>query len=289
MEPPPLRLLLLTVALAFTLALTGSANAQRQAPRAQAPTAGPAVPAVPQPPVAQERLPAPPTPPTEVKVISTPDPDPASRPEVRSERDLDAQEGMAVAGYMVAVFAALQALLTAGGMWLLWKTLKATRAAVTEAQEATRAAQDAVIVTKDAAERQLRAYVNVSAAQSRWSPTLRALIEIKNSGQTPGYDLTHWTATGFGTSDRADFSDDPPRQASVLGAGGTQTTETPVAPGNGTIHEAFRSGSVTMFVWGRIDYRDAFGVRRMTAYRLRWVDGGDDGRLVVCDEGNSAT
>ena len=289
MEPSPLRLLLVTVALAFTLELTGSANAQRRATPAQAPVAAPSVPAVPQQPVTQERLPAPPTPPTEVRVISTPEADPSSRPEVRQERDLDAQWLMAYAGIAVAFFTLGQAFLTGIGIHYLRRTLRATDAAVAEAKSATKAAEDAVAVTKDSAERQLRAYVGVNEALSTWRNGPSAQIEIKNGGQTPAYELTHWVTTGYGPADRADFPTQPARQSSVLGAGASINTDTAVAPGNGKVHGAIREGAYTLFVWGRIEYQDAFGVRRMTEYRLMWVEGGDHGRLVFCDEGNSAT
>ena len=75
------------------------------------------------------------------------------------------------------------------GLALLGWTLKATRDAVREANEATEAARRAVQVTEDGQRRELQAYVHIDRAELHWgnsqgtSPSIT--IHAKNTGQTP--------------------------------------------------------------------------------------------------------
>lgn len=97
--------------------------------------------------------------------------------------DLTAQQAM-------AVFAGIQVVLTFGGLLYIRWTLKETRKAVAEAAKATEAAQDAVGVTRESAERQLRAYLAVESFRSavRGAPDERQVglsVKFVNRGQTP--------------------------------------------------------------------------------------------------------
>ena len=75
------------------------------------------------------------------------------------------------------------------GLILIGWTLKATRDAVREANEATEAARRAVQVTEDGQRRELQAYVHIDRAELYWGddrgtePSI--IIHAKNTGQTP--------------------------------------------------------------------------------------------------------
>jgi len=75
------------------------------------------------------------------------------------------------------------------GVYLIARTLKATRDAVTEANEATEAARRAVQATEEGNRRQLQAYVHVERAEINWSDMAAShpsiTLFVKNSGQTP--------------------------------------------------------------------------------------------------------
>jgi hypothetical protein len=142
--------------------------------------------------------------------------------------------------------------------------------------------------------RQLRAYVfigacGVSAANAKGvtlAPTAPlvdgtkpiALLKIENNGQTPAYDVQI-----FGKMDLVAW---PIRDAdlSALDFDDTKVTKTAIGPGKHTNkYEVFTDdsrvlkapegqqlwdGKLAVVVHGEIRYRDAFGKRRWTKYRL---------------------
>ena len=97
---------------------------------------------------------------------------------------------------MAMFFAALLGtILTGAGVFLIWRTLEATKraavaaeGAVTEAKNATKAAQEAVNVTRDIGRAQVRAYVTIKSAAIYFGgddggPFIQ--IVAANSGQSP--------------------------------------------------------------------------------------------------------
>jgi len=162
-----------------------------------------------------------------------------------------------------------------------------------------------IFVLMRTAKQQLRAYVFCSGAKIvhgiENSNILEALVEIKNSGQTPAYKLTVVNGLVLGPY--------PPPQSLPLAVLDKDylslvRTRMDLGPGNKTFPVA-RAGrpltsedkanlvAGTMAVWafGEIRYRDAFCRKQTTKYRLMiggpfGVSGGD---LVGCEEGNEAT
>jgi hypothetical protein len=56
--------------------------------------------------------------------------------------------------------------------------------------------------------------------------------------------------------------------------------------------KAWESGEKSLFVWGRINYEDAFGKPRFTAFRYvmpKEGTGPEGGKFRTCREGNEAT
>ena len=192
-----------------------------------------------------------------------------------------------------------QLALTAIGVMLIWRTLIYTRkaadaaqaavdeakaavdeakaavdeakAAVDEAKAATRAADAAVAVTRDTAQRQLRAYVfveNILLTDEGGDGSSHALLKIRNTGQTPAYRLKSHVQIEFDPDRRASF--DPHRlidndsKAVIMDIGGGNM--------RGRMHTrkardfddkmALRSIDTYAHVFGRISYLDCFNAER---------------------------
>ena len=94
------------------------------------------------------------------------------------------------AQWAIALFSFIALLLSAWAVRLLEGTLKATRAAVHEAESATKAAQDAVDVNRDIGRKQVRAYPGIKQVKvgtTDESLTAIFLIEVHNAGQSPAF------------------------------------------------------------------------------------------------------
>lgn len=124
-----------------------------------------------------------------------------------------------------------------------------------------------------------------------------AYIQIKNSGQTPAYKVLHWG--NICVREYPLTSNLPPipilvlRNASVLGPG-IYSTKYLFLPKPLTAQEIsdLRAGIAAIYVYGEIDYEDAFGKKRVTKYRLMHHVGqgaiGVNTGLTFADEGNEA-
>lgn len=113
----------------------------------------------------------------------------------RDQRDLHAQEGMALwAEYMFYATAAT-VLLTFAALIAIIRTLHHTRRAadytgdmLIEAANATKAAEDGVATTRDIGEKQVRAYLHVSSVEftlGRNQGEVGVSLTIANAGQSP--------------------------------------------------------------------------------------------------------
>lgn len=110
--------------------------------------------------------------PDPVGVEATPEPHTAQENEYYLREDLAAQRGM-------AVIAAMQILLTAGGLVLLWQTLEATRAAIGEARSATAEAQRGAVASELAAEQARRA-ADIAQQQLEESRLPALFVDVQN-------------------------------------------------------------------------------------------------------------
>lgn len=172
-------------------------------------------------------------------------------------------------------------------------------------EKAAEATAQSVVLATDTAKRQLRAYLCVSSAILRFydSNLIGMEVHIRNSGQTPAYSVRQWVKMVVEKYPLANPVPDPPpelRMASaIIGPGdesifkGNQQIATP-AP-NVVLGTLVR----TVFVTGKVTYKDAFGEDRFTKYRLMYggpegghpepgKDGSAIGRLQPDTEGNEA-
>jgi hypothetical protein len=216
--------------------------------------------------------------------------------EDRAKRDLAAQEGMAYWAKWMFWAALASIILTTAGIFLIWRTLIYTRRAaiaaaeaVVEAKDATKAAilgakaaQDAVAVASDTAERQLRAYITIESGgivlrSSENGFVISATARLKNTGQTPGYDLrTSATVTVERRNTDKPFSaphnkGETGDSSSIVGASQDANVDRSKAISTAELEE-IRRGQKAIFFWGRADYRDAFKMPRYLIFKT-WMWG----------------
>jgi hypothetical protein len=154
-------------------------------------------------------------------------------------------------------------------------------------------------IASKTAKRQLRAYV--------WGETNRnanidaepfvVVTNIKNSGETPAYDVCCWSQL------RA--YDNPLPQGFVFEAAPHRIDDAKYVVNPGSLHSiltgtepvltpeektAIKAGNTSLYIWGEIQYRDAFAKRRKTRFRLLWIYTPLTlGMWSYCNEGNDAT
>jgi len=152
----------------------------------------------------------------------------------------------------------------------------------------------------ETAERQLRAYVfPIEARLTRFSAgeVPECKIVAFNSGQTPAYRLTHVA--------RFVLADFPLKEVLPDCRASEATSTTNLAPQapldklgaahwllSETAEVRLRKGEAAIYLYGRIDFFDAFGRPRWVKYR--YMTGGDvgfprEGRVGVCRDGNETS
>ena len=223
-----------------------------------------------------------------------------SRADQQEAESLDARIRSATAAEkLVVVGAGSLALALLGVLALIW-TFIATRRSAQAAMRAAMAAESSMKLAQQTMQRQLRAYLTVDAASIRFPrPGVpRVRVTIRNSGQTPAYEVKHWIHQGIETHsleiELTEPRDDFGMAVHVMGPGTTATNE---VTHDGPIIDNPSDAAVTgrpegtFYVYGQVTYRDVFGAAHSTKYRL--MHGGPDparrGRLVPCPEGNEAT
>jgi hypothetical protein len=142
---------------------------------------------------------------------------------------------------------------------------------------------------------QLRAYVAVESGQIRAVAGERpkAQMTVRNYGQTPAYKFR--LVGGMGMAESFETlpppTGDPHGTLGVLAPAGTFQWNM-VAPVVllAEAYDRLAAGQVTLFVYGRVNYEDAFGNPRTLKYRTMF--GGPAGiqnnQLASCAEGNQA-
>ena len=153
------------------------------------------------------------------------------------------------------------------------------KASVAVAKEAADAARDSIKLPGDASERQLRAYVLVQEVIFVFphGPTGKAYINtiIKNFGQTPCYKAIVKFECDICPTKLPDFiipfTNNAETHSNVIIAPGHMHTitidRTAEVSGEGQWAAFKRAGKCT-YVWGRIDYMDAFGQPHFTTFQM---------------------
>jgi hypothetical protein len=151
------------------------------------------------------------------------------------------------------------------------------------AKDAADATRDAVQLAEKTAERQLRAYVFIKPDTlptiDEWN-TIGIRLFVFNSGQTPAYKLTYWYAiqlSGYPLASEllvateANLPMDQ-RTKTILNPG--THNEVIIKTGRALTSDeraAIISGTKAFYVYGQIDYRDAFDLPRFSKFRLHYT------------------
>ncbi len=178
----------------------------------------------------------------------------------------------------MALFAGGQLALTAVGIWYIRKTLVETEKAVKEAASATGAAQAAVEVTREAAEKQMRAHVlledTVAGGCYGYPPKEAAFIfKIANRGQSPAWITGISTQTLIGSIPDTPPSVPPRPYRMIVVAPGSVTTSL----GEDLEFPEGFTWDETVYVFGSVQYRDVYADRETTFLFKLILHGGHDG------------
>ena len=159
-----------------------------------------------------------------------------------------------------------------------WNALEQSNVTAQQAAGAAQVSARAAQVSADAVVSQLRAYVLVSDADTGPVGTAAPAmaVTIKNTGQTPAYELS-WRAKfvlARPTPRDEDFALDRDKRAPTvtLAPGSTLSYKYAFADWKPQFGPLVEKGGLAIFAIGEVLYRDAFGERRFTRYRL--ISGG---------------
>lgn len=134
----------------------------------------------------------------------------------------------------------------------------------------------ALRIAADTERRQLRAYMVVefaSVTRIQVGQNIEAEVIIKNTGQTPAYNITGFTGI---MADQLPLGHSFPEikthnlATTIVGAGGVVRSRLPTRGGALTneILAKINAGTAAVYVMGKITYTDAFRVSRFLKYRL---------------------
>jgi hypothetical protein len=126
---------------------------------------------------------------------------------------------------------------------------------------AATATRGSIILAKDTAERQLRAYVFVKGGGIflHNSQKIQAQVQLLNSGQTPGYDFKTWTGVRIGPPGENVFGDRKEwKQDSIIAPTGELNAPSDLLDITQEQIQAIVDKTQTIYVWGEASYRDAF-------------------------------
>lgn len=222
----------------------------------------------------------------------------SNKAKVTEYANLCQQVRMARAAEEATHYAWWQLIVGVTGLVLLGLATWFAGRAAWHAKRAADSGGEITFVTKDSAERQLRAYIDVRAGRVtafHWGMKPKAEIKFLNSGQTPARNLTArliiridplpdafkiWLS-GVPGSSKADLGAHVPTGMSVEYSETLSQEE----------FEGIKAGTHGLFVGGVIRYYDVFGKRHFTVFRLtpdlREIDLHGT-TLIACQRGNSS-
>lgn len=126
------------------------------------------------------------------------------------------------------------------------------------------------------AERQLRAYVlpgKISVEPPKDNEPIKIVMHIKNTGQTPASAVRWGAISGIYKNPVPDsmWKTITDFEASSYLAAGEEIHSTMIsAPLTASLRSSLKSSNETLYIYGEVNYIDAFGRSRETRYRLRF-------------------
>jgi hypothetical protein len=150
-----------------------------------------------------------------------------------------------------------------------------------------------IIVMRQTAQRQLRAYLHVTAPDllvTQNNDCIQITLSVKNTGATPAFGLTHWLNVECNTDKlRTSF---PPRPFDTTPLYLPPSVDIHLATNWHTMWRTdllFNRGDDIheyVYVWGEIRYTDAFYIGRYVKFRI--IINSEGNSLEYCQEGNEA-
>jgi hypothetical protein len=194
------------------------------------------------------------------------------------------------------------------GLWFARRALRANEKAAAAAKtsadaakESTEVSREQVRILQETSQKELRAYVGVSNAGiiPQGSEKFTAQITFKNFGQTPAYDVHHWIGAWPEEyplkQPLEEMQSGPNDSKGVLHPG----AEPVIGKEVDTYELLFLNPAKKLYIYGKITYKDAFGISRQTTYRYIFPGMGGWGaqtmivgtfiRLETDSAGNEAT
>lgn len=207
----------------------------------------------------------------------------------RAESDLKAQQDMAQWAKWMTIVTGMSVVVSSIGVAAVVITLRQNAKSLRIAAMGAKRASQSIRLTKETAQRQLRAYLCTTSVGIRrldgMPNTLTCTLEVFNSGQTPAYELISSLSFDFKAVGAAKKL---PGCATV----GAQT-KTLINVHSPDIEQSdmklVLTGQKKMRLWGRLDYKDAFGASKHVAlvYKIQRV--GDEWVISPESEGNHST
>ncbi|MBB4633828.1 hypothetical protein [Sphingosinicella soli] len=215
-----------------------------------------------------------------------------------TRQDLYAQQDMAEWARWMWIIRAFTAGITAVGVWFVRRTLEATLEAVEDTSAATLAMQKQNEISKDATNRQLRAYLEVSECIVSVFPDdgeIIMQIRLKNCGQTPANDvrvMAESFAAPFPLDNERPFLPVDKEWGSSLGPGLETGCVKRIRTHNveWAVQEA-KARRGAFYIQGICEYLDCFGESHDTHFRYAFAGLVSDNGLLMqpCKTGNHST
>lgn len=175
----------------------------------------------------------------------------------RSELDLNAQRDMARWAFLMLVATVVMALITALGVYYVWRTLLATQ----------KMSQDA----REIGQKQSRAYVHVSSTSfDIVDENCAALtVSMHNSGISPAINVSIMSQSFFGPYPVVEIPELPENQTgyrTTLGPGGELSTTQRIWGDIEEMTQMIESRNFAAYIHGRVEYLDVFGNKRWVTF-----------------------
>lgn len=184
-----------------------------------------------------------------------------------------------------------------GTCLLIW-TVHETKKTAEAARQSVEVAQQGIALASRNAEKQLRAYVNVSSGRISYSgnvPTVH--LAVKNFGQTPARQVVSWCDSGVGDlnlqfeTTLEQTTNTQKSEYGVIGPTASITIQAMVTPLSPGAVSNMQEGKKAFYFWGEVRYIDVFDQRQTTKFRTvimgrEWLTNTD---LGICHQGNDAT
>lgn len=222
----------------------------------------------------------------------------------RSQEDLYAQKQMAEWTFwtlLVTGFVGVPSVVaTIWGVWLVVLNLREARKVTYAARRSNILTRKALEDAQIASERELRAYIGISSyrienATNGETPSFH--VEFTNFGNTPAFDVRSRTRVYPLKRGEENFSLEasPVHRHGTINPGQDNTINTNLPDG---LHweltkTGIRNKAATLYAFGEIFYRDAFGKERETHYRSFWatddVEFKNSDFFAIAEDGNWST